>query len=303
VESSRTDPRILAEHALARHLQHRPTDHPRYEPTPDEYIARIRALTIDDARSFHREFYGASRAQVGLVGDVAPEEVEALVTTLFGAWESRQRYQRIVEPFHRTSPLRWVLETPDKAAAVFQAATPVEVTDSDPDYAALVLGDILTGGTESSRLWRRIRDREGLSYGVESSLTVDAESPSGLFTVTATAEPATAERVERAVVDELGRILREGFDATELARARETWVRQRHLYWAQDDLIADDLVAQTMNGRTFHREAALEEQVAALTPEAVRTAMVRHVSPDRLTVVMAGDFAATRRVAVAADAR
>jgi zinc protease len=288
VESSRFDPRMLADHELARHLQSWPADHPRYEPTPEESVARIQALTADDARRFHEEFYGASSAQVALVGDVPPAEIEALVRELFGDWTSRDAYRRIAPPFSPAPAGRAVVETPVQGTAVFQAATPIEVTDTAADYPPLLLGTLLTGGLESSRLWQRVREREGLSYGVESALLVDAVSPRGLFTVTATSSPGRAGRVEAVVVEELGRILRDGFDAAELERARETWRVQRRLAWAQDDLLADALLRQAAEARTFRHEAELERRVAAVTPESLRAAMRRHISLDALTVVIAG---------------
>ena len=68
--------------------------------------------------------------------------------------------------------------TPDKANAEFLAGLAFPLKETDPDYAALRLGNfIFGGGTLSSRLGNRIRQKEGLSYGVTSSLTASPRDP------------------------------------------------------------------------------------------------------------------------------
>ena len=56
------------------------------------------------------------------------------------------------------------------------------ITDADPDYAALEVGDFLFGGgTLSSRLGNRICQKEGLSYGANSTLSADSRDQLGRF--------------------------------------------------------------------------------------------------------------------------
>ena len=47
--------------------------------------------------------------------------------------------------------------------------------DDDPDYPALVMGNyVFGGGSLSSRLGDRVRQKEGLSYGVGSFFSADS---------------------------------------------------------------------------------------------------------------------------------
>ncbi len=62
-----------------------------------------------------------------------------------------------------------VIETPDKENAVYRASQQYRLSDEDPEFAALELGNfILGGGSLSSRLGNRVRQQEGLSYGIAS---------------------------------------------------------------------------------------------------------------------------------------
>ena len=60
---------------------------------------------------------------------------------------------------------------------IFLAGLVFRLKETDADYAALRLGNFLFGGgTLSSRLGNRIRQKEGLSYGVTSALSASTPS-------------------------------------------------------------------------------------------------------------------------------
>jgi zinc protease len=62
--------------------------------------------------------------------------------------------------------------------------------DDDPDYPALVMGNYILGsGTLSSRLGTRVRQKEGLSYGITSSLSVSSQDQRASFTISAIVNP------------------------------------------------------------------------------------------------------------------
>ena len=87
-EAARTDPQDIAQRALARHANPYPAGDPRYAPTIDESIAWNNAVTLEDVKSFHAQFYGASNAELAIVGDFDADAMRALVTELFGSWKS-----------------------------------------------------------------------------------------------------------------------------------------------------------------------------------------------------------------------
>ena len=68
--------------------------------------------------------------------------------------------------------------TPDKANATFLAGLAFPLKETDADYPALRLGNFMLGGsTLSSRLGNRIRQKEGLSYGVTSAFVASPRDP------------------------------------------------------------------------------------------------------------------------------
>ena len=63
-----------------------------------------------------------------------------------------------------------LLSTPDKQNADMRVRQPVALNDTDADYPALTMANYLLGSGGSSRLWKRIRETEGLSYDVRSQI-------------------------------------------------------------------------------------------------------------------------------------
>ena len=147
-------------------------------------------MKLEDAKAFYKQFYGASNGATGGGGRFRSGRSEEGNRSLFGAWKSPARFERVKIGFQKIAPVNQTIETPDKQNAVFIAATRLHVSDKDPDYPALVMGNyMLGGGFLNSRLATRIRVKDGLSYGVGSSLSAKSNEEDGQFQAFAIAAP------------------------------------------------------------------------------------------------------------------
>ena len=91
LEQQRSDPAALAQTALGRHMNPVPRGHPSYTATVDESVAALGAVTLGEARAFHREFYGPQRGTLAVVGDFDADEIRGVIEEAFGTWESPYR--------------------------------------------------------------------------------------------------------------------------------------------------------------------------------------------------------------------
>ena len=296
IEENRTEPGFVAGNALARHMNPFPKGDVRYVETIDEQLESTRAVTLEDAKRFYRDFYGGSNATMAIVGDFDPKEVQALVTELFGSWKSPRPYARVPQVYKEVAAINQSFETPDKANANFSAGLSIAIRDDDPDYPALVLGNyMLGGGFLNSRLASRIRQKEGLSYGVGAFFSASALDKVGSFGGFAIYAPQNADRLEAAFREEIERALKEGFTAEEVAAAKSGYLQSRQVRRAQDSGLAGTLSQYLFINRTMQWDAEFERRLAALTPEEIAAAMRRHIDPSKISVVKAGDFAAAKK--------
>jgi zinc protease len=290
-EQNRSEPTSQGSIAYQRYMSPYPKGDPRYVPTVDEQVADYSAATLDQARRFYAEFLGASNGELAVVGDFDPTEVTAAATELFGAWKSPQPFERVPQEYKDVPATSITLETPDKANAFMLAGMNLSLRDDDPDYPALLLGNyMLGGGFLNSRLAVRIRQKEGISYGVGSGLFASSLDRAGGFQTFAIYAPENAGRLEQAFREEIDRMLKDGFTAEEVKEAKAGWLQSRRVGRAQDQQLVGQLGNYAYLGRTLGFDAVLERRVAALTPDVINAAMRKHIDPSKITIVKAGDF-------------
>ena len=165
-------------------------------------------MTLDDARKFYQQFVGASNAELSVVGDFDVQAIRTLSEELFGTWKSPGAFARVTDPYQKIAPVSLSIETPDKQNAVFVAGLRLNLSNTDADYPALVLANfMLGGGFINSRLATRIRQKDGLSYGISSNLTAGSKEKNGSFLVNAIAAPQNVAKVEVAMKEELEKAL------------------------------------------------------------------------------------------------
>jgi zinc protease len=295
LEESRSNPQALARIELARRMEKRPFGHPAYTETVDEAVAAIEETTLDDARAFYRDFWGPQHGNIVVVGDFDVAEVRQVIEEVFADWQSPHDFVRIATPFLDPEPENIEIETPDKANAILFARQNLELRDTDPDYAALLMaGEMIGGGVLNSRLSRRIRDEEGLSYAVQAVISGHPIDPAGQFIAVAIFAPENVDAVEAALIEELEKVLDGGFTQEELDGARQGWLEGRQLGRAQDRSLAGELSQNLYFDRTFHFDAELEDRVRGVTLEEVNQAIRDRLDLTKLTIVKAGDFANKR---------
>jgi zinc protease len=198
---------------------------------------------------------------------------------------------RVAAPFYDPPAEEIVIETPDKANAVFLAQQNLRLTDTDPDYPALVLGGyILGGGMLNSRLARRIRVEEGLSYGVAGVIGAHPVDPVGQFVAQAIYAPENVDALQAAFDDVLAELLQNGVTEDELRTAKAGWLEGRQLGRAQDSSLAGALSQGLYFDRTLIADAELEDRVRAMTLAEVNRVMRERLDRTKITIVKAGDF-------------
>jgi zinc protease len=292
IEAGKSEPQSLAFLELSRHLSAGyPRGDLRYISLPDEQIEDLKKVTIADVRQFYQQFYGGGKeAEIAIVGQFDPAQVKPQLEALFGSWKTPAPYARVLNPYHKVDPMNRNIETPDKKNAVFAAGVLTKMSDEDVDYPAMIMADYLLGGPTSSRLFTRIREKEGLSYAVQTAFNVPTKDDRAELLGIAIANPENTPKAEASFKDELARTLKDGFTAEEVAAAKTAWLQERQVGRSQDQGLAGMLLGGERWGRTLQYEQELESKVAALTPQQITEALRRHLDLANVNYVKAGDF-------------
>lgn len=291
IEAKRSDPRTLAAQAIGQYFNQYPKGDWRAFETMDEQIAAVKATSLNDVKTFHKNFYGASRGELAIVGDFDIGAISKIIEESFGNWKSATPYVRMANNYVNVSPMRKGIDVQDKESGFYMARVNIELCDDNADYPALMVANYLFGGGAGlgSRLLERIRQKEGLSYGGGSLLDAGAIDCAGSFSISAIAAPQNLIKVDAAIKDELNHALDDGFTAEEVARAKSGILQQRVQSRSQDRNLANDWVHLLYLKRTLARSKKLEEAISALTVDQVNAAFRRAIDPTKMSIVIVGD--------------
>ncbi len=291
LDFGKTEPQALAFTEISRTMYPYPKGDVRATQSIPEEIEDVKSAKLEDAKAFYKKFYGASNGLLAVVGDFDPAEVKKEIAVQFGEWKSPSHFERVKYGFQKIAPVNKTIETPDKQNAVFIAAARLQLSDKDPNYPALVLANyMLGGGFLNSRLATRIRVKDGLSYGVGSSLSAKSQEEDGEFQAFAIAAPQNVQKVEAAFREEIQKALTDGFTAKELDDDRTGWLQGQQVNRSEDGSLVRTLTVRDYDGRTMAWDEQLEKKVASLTADDVGKALRRTVDPAQISIVKAGDF-------------
>ena len=293
LERALSDPASRASEALGLHFNIYPEGDVRRAISLEDAIKETRAAKLDDATAFYRNFFGANNAQIAIVGDFDEASTNSQLAQLFGDWNSSKPFKRLVAEYRTVPPEAKVLDTPDKESATFLARVNVNLSENDPDYAAMKIADWMLGGGAdfAARLVARIRVKEGLSYAVYSSLEASAFDRAGSWIVSAQYAPQGKARVEAAFRDEMSTLINTGFPAAEVASAKSGYAQSQQLARSSDERLAQTLSQHLYRGRTFAWDAALDGRVQALKPIDIQLVIKKYLDLANFTIINAGNFA------------
>lgn len=295
-EQEKSDPQALAGNRLSRRLNDWPAADPRYVMTAEENIAALKGVTLEQVRAFHHDFYGADHALLSAVGDFDGDALAKLAGELLGGWKSAAPYVRLADPYRAVKAGEELIETPDKANAIFLAGLPLQMQDTAPDFPALVMANyMLGGGSLSNRIADRLRRKDGFSYGAGSGLNASSWEPSSTWNAYAIYAPQNRAKLAAAFREEIDRAIKEGFTGAELKDARDGWLKNRMVRRGNDNSLASRMADDLPLSRSFAWDAQIEEKVGAVTLDQANAALRQWIDPAQLVSIYAGDFAGAEK--------
>ena len=191
-------------------------DHP-YGRESKGTLESVPRITAADLREYVRRVFARNELKVSIVGDVDAKTAGMLIDRAFGALPAKNDLKPIANATPTCLGKRIVINVDVPQAVVTFGGQ--GIARQDPEFmAAYIVNHILGGGSFSSRLYREVREKRGLAYGVSDSL-VWFRRAAVMLGGTATRADRTADAL--AVIEqEVKRMAEEGPTPEELAAAK-----------------------------------------------------------------------------------
>jgi zinc protease len=290
LEEQLQDPAANSFRVLTQRIAPWPDGDVRRALTIKEEIEKLRKVQAPELAGLHKSLWGSGAAQLAIVGDFDEAQAKTIVEKELGSWKAARPFERIARPYKEGKVGEDVIDTPDKQMAFVLVGHPLEVRNDDPDYPALVMVNQLLGGSASSRILNRLRQKEGISYGAFSDVQADALDRRGAFVAGAMSAPQNANKAMAALLDEVKKFIEGGITDKELAEAKSSYAQSWANRVADDDFVAGELVNGLYVGKTFAYWKDLNAKIQKLSRAEVEAAAKKYLQPAKLAKVRAGDF-------------
>lgn len=274
------DPDELASRAMDRIVF---GDHP-YASSLSGTADSVSALTRDDLVEAHANVLARDRIYIGVVGDITEEALAKLLDDLLGGLPETGAPMPPAASVDFSGGVTVVpFETPQSVARFAQKG----IKQDDPDYfTAIVLNQILGGGSFESRLMDEVRAKRGLTYGVYSFLATKDLAELYVGAVSS-ANDRIAEAIE-VIRNEWEKAATEGVTQAEVDDAKTYLTGAYPLRFDGNGPIANIMVGMQMIDLPIDYIATRNERVEAVTLEDVRRVAAELLDPDGLHFVVVG---------------
>lgn len=267
-----------------------PAGHPYHAATPDERLASLAATTREEIAQFHRERYNGASLILAVSGDVDSAAVATMVEKLFGRMPAGRR-PALAQP--RTAPgnpVREAVTLRGKANMNLIYGAASGLARNDRDYEAALIANAAVGqDAMSSRIGKRVRDSEGLSYNLWSRFRM-SDVLDGIWMVNVAVAPANLKKALASTLDEFETYCREGVTEDEVAVQKQFFAGNYQVRLGSNAGIVAALGEAEKFGYGPAYLDEFPERVRRVTRAEVNAAIQAHLHPDKLNLVVAGDL-------------
>ncbi|AFZ68349.1 M16 family metallopeptidase [Deinococcus peraridilitoris] len=245
-------------------------------------------LTRTDLEAFYKTHYRPDNTIISIVGDFDPARVRALLTEKLGNWQASGPVPSVTYPAARKPQgvVRQNPALPGKTQAVTFLGYP-SIDRKDPNYySSLILNQVLGGDTLSSRLGSEIRDRLGLTYGVQSAFQASVQP--GPFTVVLQTNPADANRAVDATLALIRDVRERGLSVSEVETAKKSILSSYAIALADPGNLAGTFTGNAILGLPQRELRDFQAKISAITPQNVNAAARVLLDPQNILIVTAG---------------
>lgn len=284
IRSEANDPNSKASKALRAAIY--PAGHP-YILTSRGTEESIKTITAEDMRALKKRILGRDNVIISMVGAITAEEAKKRIDALFGALPENAKLAKV--PSVKPS----LGETIEIDAPVPQTRYTLigqGIDRLDPDYfAAYLVNQILGGSGLSSRLSLEVREKRGLAYGINSSLS--NHTAVDLFTASVATRADFADETLKVMLAELKRMADEGPTKEELDLAKSYTIGVYALNFDGSGDIAGTLTAIQAAGLPSNYIEIRADAINGVTLDKAKAAAKRLLGDGTYTLLRVGPAA------------
>ena len=254
------------------------------EATP----AAVMKLSYTDVKDYYVSTFRPDLTTIVVIGKVTPQQAEKVIAAQFGGWRAQGAKPDLdLPPVPPNGPAQQVV--PDNTSVQDTVAlvqnTPLSLRDP-ARYALTVGNQVLGQGGFASRLWRDLRVKTGLVYGVSSSF--DIGRTRSTYRITLGCDPDKVAQARAIALRDLEQMQKAPISNIELKRAQGMLIRRIPLGESSVDAIGGALLYYAQHGLPLDQASIAARQYLAVTAPEIQAAFARYLRPKDFVEVVKG---------------
>ena len=266
-----------------------PSNHPNYRETVDESIDLVNKITKQDLFAFHKEQYGLGSIKIAATGDLNPEDFNGRMLEAIRGWTNKKiEIPKLVKKAREPKEGNETIMVQDKTSADLYIGQSIGIDREHEDYYALMLGVYILGGNFSARLMQTVRDKQGLTYGIGSSISGVSFGADGYWSIWGTFAPDIIKKGIVATKEQVDLWFKKGVTEEELSAKKTTISGSYKVSMDSTAGLAAKILSNAEQGRTLSYLDDYPKIIESVSLSDVNMAIQKYVNPNKLYMVSAG---------------
>lgn len=256
--------------------------------------AFLQSMTPAMLAEWHEKHYVPQNAILGIAGDVNPAQTINLLKKSLADWKRTTLEAKLppsaVAAIHKQV---YLVNRPDSVQTNIMIGN-IALDRRSPDYVALRVTNQILGDGPASRLFIKLREEKGYTYGASSSF--HAFLFAGPWNASSEVRTEVTEGSMAEFFNEFNRIRTEKVPDSELEEAKRTIVAKFALSLESPQQVLQSALEIQRYGLPADYWDTYPAKIAAITADDVQRAARKYINPENLQIVAVGDASKIRSI-------
>jgi zinc protease len=240
-----------------------------------------------DLQKVHKMFFAPDNMMLGFSGPLSLAEVQAVVEKHFGDWQAKSAVPPLPQQIKSAEGVRLAFaEKSDLTQSYIHMGYLGDLWKAEEAALVQVFNAIFSQGFDS-RLFARVRTKEGLTYGVGGSIGRNYSYPGVTSYSTFTKSGSTFKAI-RAMQEEMQRIRQELVSAQELKDAKDYLLNSHVFKFASPEQVLFRKMSQEFYNLPAEIDDKFVDKVKAVTAEDIKRIAEQYLHPEKMIIMVLG---------------
>ncbi len=255
----------------------------------------IEAIAVEDLKNFHNTYFRPNMARLVIVGDISLKDAKSAVETYFSKWEKQDApSQSPSMPQPLSNPMVAVGQKDGANQSLISVSYNIDLKTGADDYIkAMVMNQILGGGSFSARLFQNLREDKAFTYGAYSRLRADDWV--GKFSAGASVRTSVTDSAITEIIYEMNRLKTELVSESDLELVKNSMAGNFARSLENPGTVAGFAINIDKYNLPADYYKTYLEKLHAVTPQDVQAMAKKYLTPEHALIMAIGDVAGMKK--------